>query len=265
MSEFLRGRVALVTGGSRGLGLAIVEAFSGAGATGLALDLESQRGSANLPAGFEFAAADVRAEADLAAAFSSAREKFGRVDVVVANAGLVPPWRETEGLDLEEWDRVFAVNARGVAATLKHAVPVMRENGRLDPRHVLHQFLAGAWAADALHRDEARRARHRARRRARSRPLRHPRERAGAGADRDRRADAAHPDAGGAGWRVRRRMRCTRFPPRRRSAAWRRRRRWRRRLCSWLPTCRAGSPAGCSRSMPACCRESGHERAAAGE
>ena len=42
-------------------------------------------------------------------------------DVVVAAAGIVPPWSPIAELDLEQWDDVFAINARGVAATLKHA------------------------------------------------------------------------------------------------------------------------------------------------
>jgi NAD(P)-dependent dehydrogenase (short-subunit alcohol dehydrogenase family) len=50
----------------------------------------------------------------------------GPLDVVVANAGLVPPWRDTASLDLEEWDRVFAVNVRGLAVTLKAATPALR-------------------------------------------------------------------------------------------------------------------------------------------
>ena len=48
---------------------------------------------------------------------------------LVANAGIVPPWRESDAIDLAEWDRVFAVNARGVMACIKHAVPLMRAAG----------------------------------------------------------------------------------------------------------------------------------------
>src|SRR5262249_54511708 len=54
---------------------------------------------------------------------------FGRLDLVVANAGIVPPWRDAEAVDLEEWDRVFAVNVRGVMATIKHAVASMKGRG----------------------------------------------------------------------------------------------------------------------------------------
>ena len=55
-----------------------------------------------------------------------ATEVFGRLDIVIGNAGVVPPWRETEHLDLAEWDRVMAINARGMAATIKHAVPALK-------------------------------------------------------------------------------------------------------------------------------------------
>ncbi len=47
----------------------------------------------------------------------------------MAAAGIVPPWRGIAELDLDEWDNVFAVNVRGVAATLKHAAPLMRDGG----------------------------------------------------------------------------------------------------------------------------------------
>ena len=59
------------------------------------------------------------------------KERFGRLDTVVANAGLVPPWHDTEAIDLGEWDRAFAVNARGVVATIKHAVPRMKPGGAI--------------------------------------------------------------------------------------------------------------------------------------
>jgi len=81
------------------------------------------------PAGWLVIEGDVASEADLGGAVAAAVERFGRLDAVVANAGIVPPWRETEALDLDEWDRVFAVNVRGVVATIKAAVPALRRAG----------------------------------------------------------------------------------------------------------------------------------------
>ncbi|WP_165779741.1 SDR family NAD(P)-dependent oxidoreductase [Mesorhizobium sanjuanii] len=129
MSPLLDGRIALITGGSRGLGLAIAERFAAEGAVGHALDLAQTSAGARMPAGFSATAVDVGDETTIAAAMQAALREHGRLDVVVANAGLVPPWRETEGLDMAEWDRVMAVNVRGVAATIKHATPAMKASG----------------------------------------------------------------------------------------------------------------------------------------
>lgn len=129
VSSLLAGKVAVVTGGARGLGLAVVNAFAEAGAAGLAVDLSAAESRAGLPSGFDLHPADVSAEADIAALIDAAVQRYGKLDIMVANAGIVPPWRETEALDLDEWDRVFAVNVRGVAATLKHAVPAMKDGG----------------------------------------------------------------------------------------------------------------------------------------
>ena len=49
--------------------------------------------------------------------------------MLVAAAGIVPPWRRVDELDLDEWDEVFAVNVRGIAATLKHAAPLIADGG----------------------------------------------------------------------------------------------------------------------------------------
>jgi NAD(P)-dependent dehydrogenase (short-subunit alcohol dehydrogenase family) len=81
------------------------------------------------PEGWLALEADVGVEADVEAAVAATVERFGRLDVVVANAGIVPPWSDTAELDLEQLDRVFAVNVRGVAATLKHAVRALSANG----------------------------------------------------------------------------------------------------------------------------------------
>lgn len=125
----LDGCVALITGGSRGLGLAMAGRLAAAGATGSVLDLPREADGARLPAGFGLIAGDVCDEAGVAAAVRTVMDRHGRIDVVVANAGVVPPWRETADLDMAEWDRVMAVNVRGVAATLKHAAPAMAARG----------------------------------------------------------------------------------------------------------------------------------------
>ncbi len=114
MSGLLAGRHAAVTGGARGLGAAIAARFRAEGARVVTLDLQGGD-----------IACDVTDEASVAAAFAA----VGPLDVLVANAGLVPPWRALDALDLAEWDRVFAVNVRGVALTLKHATPSMRARG----------------------------------------------------------------------------------------------------------------------------------------
>lgn len=127
VKPLLDGRIALITGAGGGLGLAIARRFAEEGAQGLGVDLDDP--SEVLPEAWFGAAADVTREGDMEQSFTAAKAHFGRLDVVVANAGLVPAWSTIEDLDLAEWDRVFAVNVRGVAATLKHAVPLMKQHG----------------------------------------------------------------------------------------------------------------------------------------
>jgi NAD(P)-dependent dehydrogenase (short-subunit alcohol dehydrogenase family) len=122
MAPLLAGKVAAVTGGARGLGAAIAAQFRAAGAEVVVLDLPKALAGTD-------EACDVTDEAQVAAAFARIGAQHGRLDVLVANAGLVPPWRALTDLDTAEWDRVFAVNVRGVALCLKHAVPLMPRGG----------------------------------------------------------------------------------------------------------------------------------------
>ena len=127
MSSALDGHVALVTGAASGLGKTIAQHLAAAGATGLALDVADR--CPGLPQDWVALQGDVSIEEDLARAVTKISKVFGRLDIVIANAGLVPPWHDTADIDLNEWDRVFAVNVRGVVATIKHAVPLMKVNG----------------------------------------------------------------------------------------------------------------------------------------
>jgi NAD(P)-dependent dehydrogenase (short-subunit alcohol dehydrogenase family) len=117
MQSSLKGKVVLVTGGGRGLGHAIAAMFAGQGAVGVVADLPSSTRLAP-PHGMLALDCDVSSEPSVAACVAATLEQFGQIDVVIANAGLVPGWRTTENLDFDEWDRVMAVNARGVAITL---------------------------------------------------------------------------------------------------------------------------------------------------
>ena len=127
MTKILEKKVALVTGSSHGLGKRILAFLGASGAKGLGFDTVADTDS--LPENWIFHQGDVSLEADLSKAVEEIRHHFGRLDIVVANAGLVPPWRKVEAVDISEWDRVFAVNVRGVVLTMKQAVPLMKNAG----------------------------------------------------------------------------------------------------------------------------------------
>ena len=118
----LAGRRAFVTGGARGLGFAIVEALAAAGASGVSFDLEP---SPAMPKGWRAETGDVCDETALSGAIAGA----DALDIVVANAGIVPPWVRTADIELQDWRRAFAVNVDGVMLTVKHAARAMARNG----------------------------------------------------------------------------------------------------------------------------------------
>ena len=128
-SQLLAGKVAFVTGAARGLGRAIAEALSRAGATGTMFDILPAGSTSGLPPGWTFEQGDVSAEDNIEAAIEATYRQRGRLDVAVANAGVVPPWRTTQTLDMDSWRRTFAVNVEGTAMTVKHAARRMAQSG----------------------------------------------------------------------------------------------------------------------------------------
>jgi NAD(P)-dependent dehydrogenase (short-subunit alcohol dehydrogenase family) len=132
----LSGQTAVVTGGAMGLGEAIVQAFAREGASVAIADIAEDAGPA-VAAAVEaaggqalFARTDVRREDDIAAAVAAATDRWGRLDVMVNNAGIaVAGGDELLSMDCALWDEIIAVNLRSVFFGMKHAVPVMIDQG----------------------------------------------------------------------------------------------------------------------------------------
>jgi len=127
--RLLDAKVAFVTGAARGLGHAIVSVLAAAGAVGTMFDILPQSEAGSIPDGWKFHQGNVTDEDDVGAAIAGLQERCGRLDIAVANAGVVPPWRTTQELDIAEWRRKFAVNVEGAAITLKLASREMIPSG----------------------------------------------------------------------------------------------------------------------------------------
>ena len=111
----LAGRHAVVTGAGRGLGRAIADRLAESGAAITAIDLENQLVS--LPDSWTCAPIDLAAE-DAQQRLATVAGEHTVVDILVANAGSVPPWRSIDALDRKEWHQVMTLNVWAVAETL---------------------------------------------------------------------------------------------------------------------------------------------------
>lgn len=130
----LAGEVAVVTGGSRGIGRAIVELFleEGASVAFCGRDEEAGRQAAadlRAPEQAAFQAADVASEGDVAGLIDMCVERFGPPTVLVNNAGVNANYDAVE-MSGEEWDRFFAVDLKAAWLVAKQVLPHMRRAGR---------------------------------------------------------------------------------------------------------------------------------------
>ncbi len=125
-------RVAVVTGGGSGIGLATARRLAAEGARVVVVDVNADAGTAAASeVDGEFVACDVSDEASVAALFDGVAERHGRVDVAFNNAGISPPDDDSilvTGLDA--WERVHRVNLTSVYLCCKHVIPHMQRQGK---------------------------------------------------------------------------------------------------------------------------------------
>jgi 3-oxoacyl-[acyl-carrier protein] reductase len=137
MSKKLEGKIALITGGSRGIGAAIAKRLAADGANVAITYTKGSDAAASVVQEIERAgrkAIAIQADATVAGAVEAAVEKtvatFGRIDVLVNNAGTAIP-KTFEETTLEEMDRVIDINVRGVFVATQTALKHMQNGGRI--------------------------------------------------------------------------------------------------------------------------------------
>jgi NAD(P)-dependent dehydrogenase (short-subunit alcohol dehydrogenase family) len=128
----LEGKVAVVTGGTSGIGARTVERFAEEGARVVIAGRRGAEGEAlagRIGSAASFIRADVASEADVKAMIGHAVARFGRLDCLFNNAGISGRMTGIADLELEHYDAVLGVHLRGVVLGMKHAAPVMLRQG----------------------------------------------------------------------------------------------------------------------------------------
>ena len=129
----LQGKVALVTGGSKGIGFAIASALAREGAQVVVCSrsrLQSRAAAAQIVRAGGRAlgmTCDVSRERHVANLVKSTVREFGKIDVLVANAAVLAPLVPVADMHVAEWDALFDINVRGVMLCMKYVLPHMIE------------------------------------------------------------------------------------------------------------------------------------------
>src|SRR5579872_3544659 len=130
MAGRLQDKVAIITGGVSGMGLAAAELFVAEGARVVVADIQAEKGRAlaqRFPGKLHFCHCDVRNEADIAAAVIMALNDFGGLDVMYHNAGAVGDNAKIEDMSIEGWDDTQNMLLRSTMLTIKHAIAPMKK------------------------------------------------------------------------------------------------------------------------------------------
>jgi 3-oxoacyl-[acyl-carrier protein] reductase len=193
----LTGRTVIITGGGKGIGKVYSQEFAKAGARVVAADIDGAAAKSVAEAlaaqGFETVglATDIASEESTKAMAQAALERFGAIDVLINNASLmsVLPRRSWLEIPVDEWDRVMAVNLRGMFLSCRAVFPAMKAQGR---GKIVNISSSRVWEGtpNRLHDLESRRNWLHPRFGARDRRARHHRERRHSRHDAERNAGA---------------------------------------------------------------------------
>jgi NAD(P)-dependent dehydrogenase (short-subunit alcohol dehydrogenase family) len=135
MAQELKNKVAIITGGTSGIGRDTAVLFAEAGAKIVVAGRREAEGKETLDlvraAGGEgiFVKTDVSKSADVEHLIKTTVDKFGRLDTAFNNAGIEGNWMAMPDIPEEEWDRVLDINLKGVWLCMKHEIPQMLKNG----------------------------------------------------------------------------------------------------------------------------------------
>ncbi len=130
----LSGKVAIISGGSSGIGYGTAELLALKGAVSVILDIDEERGNKSVKAismlggKAEFIQCNVTSNADCKAAIDSVAQRHGRIDILFNNAGVIRR-KTVEDLEEDEWDLVIDVTLKGAFLLSKYSVPVMAKTG----------------------------------------------------------------------------------------------------------------------------------------
>src|SRR5215510_13837365 len=126
--ESLAGKIAIVTGGSRGIGRAVVERFLKEGARVVAASRNPPRRAFEPMERLVFLAADASRSPDAGRIVARCVEQFGGLDILVNNAG-IQVQKPIEATTEEEWDEILAVNVKSMFLCTRAAIPHLRRGG----------------------------------------------------------------------------------------------------------------------------------------
>ncbi len=135
MTGQVQGKVALVTGGASGIGEAVAELLAREGASVAVTDIDDLKGP-EVVAGIKkaghdavFLHQDVTSETRWVEVVTEVEKRFGRLDILVSNAGIGISVPSIVDMSLEDWRRQTAINLDGVFLSVKHCLPAMRRTG----------------------------------------------------------------------------------------------------------------------------------------